>query len=115
MKPNIAMDARQAFNHALATALIAIVCALRSRPQPPDAELIYFRKGAAVQAPATIEGSHVVLAMPDGNVELARDDIRKIVPGFWPATEWDARTQEIARGRSSKHGSRPPGGPSRTA
>ena len=27
--------------------------------------------------------------MPDGKVELARDDIRKIVPGFWPATEWE--------------------------
>jgi hypothetical protein len=56
-----------------------------------EAELIYFRKGGEAQLPATIEGIRVILAMPDGKVELARDDIRKIVPGFWPATEWASR------------------------
>ncbi len=91
MKPNIPMDARQAFNHAIATALFAIVCAAVATAAA-HAELIYFPKGAAVQAPATIEGNHVLLAMPDGDVELAREDIRKLVPGFWPPNEWDART-----------------------
>jgi hypothetical protein len=57
-------------------------------------ELIYFRKGGGAQLPATVDGSRVVLDMPDGKVELARDDIRRIVPGFWPDTEWEQRRQK---------------------
>ncbi len=57
-------------------------------------ELIYFRKGGDAQLPATIEGVRVILAMPDGKVDLARDDIRKVVPGFWPATEWEPRRRQ---------------------
>jgi len=44
--------------------------------------------------PATIEGNRVVVSMPDGQVELTRDMIRKVVPGFWPAAEWPARRRE---------------------
>jgi hypothetical protein len=54
-------------------------------------ELVYFRKGGEAQVPATINGSRVILAMPAGQIELARDDIRKIVPGFWPEAEWATR------------------------
>jgi hypothetical protein len=57
-------------------------------------ELIYFRNGSTAQVPARIEGSRVVLALPDGMVELARDDVRKIVPGFWPEAEWAARREK---------------------
>jgi Protein of unknown function (DUF1570) len=59
-------------------------------------ELIYFRKGDGAQLSATIEGTRVILAMPDGKVELARDGIRKFVPGFCPATEWEPR-RRLAR------------------
>ena len=59
-------------------------------------ELIYFRKGGEAQLLATFEGTRVVLVTPDGKVELARDEIRKIVPGFWPATEWETR-RRLAR------------------
>jgi hypothetical protein len=55
------------------------------------AELIYFRRGGEAQIPAAIEAKRVVVAMPTGNLELAREDIRKFVPGFWPAGEWEAR------------------------
>ena len=67
-------------------------------PRTCRSELIYFRKGGEAQLPATIEGNRVVLAMPDGKIELARDEIRKIVPGFWPATEWDTRRQTARAG-----------------
>ena len=87
------MDPRRNLIHAIATALIGIVCAGLAVPAA-RAELIYFRKGGDAQIPATIEGNHVVLAMPDGKFELARDDIRKLVPGFWPAGEWEARLQK---------------------
>ena len=93
MKPKIPMNPRRTLNHAIETALIGIVCAGLARGAA-RAELIYFPKGSAVQAPATIEGKHVVLALPEGNVELAREDIRKLVPGFWPPNEWDARSRK---------------------
>jgi len=62
--------------------------------QPCRSELIYFRNGSGAQLPAQIEGSRVVLAMPDGKVELVRDDVRKIVRGFWPEAEWEARREK---------------------
>ena len=62
--------------------------------RPGRSDLIYFRKGGEAQLPATIEGVRVVLAMPDGKIELARDDVRQIVPGFWPATEWEPRRRQ---------------------
>jgi len=98
LEPEIPMDSRLTFNHAIATTLLGIVGAgLAGRAG--RAELVYFRKGGEAQVPATIEGKHVVLSMPDGKFELARDDIRKFMPGFWPAGEWDAR-----RGKSRELG-----------
>jgi Protein of unknown function (DUF1570) len=63
-------------------------------------DLIYFRRGGDAQLPVTIEGVRVVLAMPDGRIALARDDVRQIVPGFWPATEWETRCQQARAGGS---------------
>ena len=58
------------------------------------ADLIYFRKGGAAQIPAASEGSRVILTMPDGNVSLPSELIRKRVPGFWPEAEWNARREK---------------------
>ena len=58
-------------------------------------ELIYFRKGGEAQLPPTVDGVRIILSMPDGKVDLARDDIRKIVPGFWPATEWETKRRQV--------------------
>jgi Protein of unknown function (DUF1570) len=58
-------------------------------------ELVYFHKGGEAQLPATIEGARIVLSLPDGTVELSRDGIRKVVPGFWPASEWQTRLQQV--------------------
>jgi Protein of unknown function (DUF1570) len=61
------------------------------------ADLIYFRGGSDAQLPATSDGNRIVLILPDGKLELQREDIVKRVPGFWPADEWEARRRE-ARG-----------------
>ncbi len=61
-------------------------------------DLIYFTKGGEAQLPARVEGNRVLLSMPDGEIELSREDVRKIVPGFWPAAEWPARRQKALAG-----------------
>ncbi len=58
------------------------------------ADLVYFRQGGEAQLPVTIEGDRVTLIMPDGPVELRRDDFRAIVPGFWPEAEWETRRRK---------------------
>jgi hypothetical protein len=70
--------------------MIAIIC-IALAPRSVRAELIYFRQGGEAQLPARIEGNLVVLTIPDGEIKLARADIRKMVRGFWPQTEWDTR------------------------
>ncbi len=57
-------------------------------------DLLYFRKGGEAQLPTTVNGSRIVLGMPDGKVALLSEDLIKRVPGFWPATEWEARRRE---------------------
>jgi len=58
------------------------------------AELLYFQKGGEVQAPASIDGNRVVIELGNGNYDFLREDFRRIVPGFSPQREWDARRQE---------------------
>ncbi len=59
------------------------------------ADLIYFRKGGEAQLPTTIDGSRIVVAMPEGKFELLSEDLIKRVPGFWPATDWESRRREM--------------------
>ena len=82
---------------AILASLIGIVGLGLAMP-PSRAELIYLRKGGELQAPATIVGNRVILALPDGKVEILRDDLRKLVPGFWPAAEWEARRRQARAG-----------------
>ena len=63
------------------------------------ADLIYFNKGGDAQLPARVEGNRVLVSMPDGQVELTRENVRKIIPGFWPDAEWSARRRECAGSR----------------
>jgi Protein of unknown function (DUF1570) len=58
------------------------------------ADLLYFQKGGEVQAPASIDGDRVVIELAEGKYEFLREDFRKLVPGFTPRREWDARRQE---------------------
>jgi Protein of unknown function (DUF1570) len=67
--------------------------------RPCRSELIYFHKRGEAQLPATAEGTRIVLSLPDGKVELNRDVVRKFVPGFWPASQWDARRKQVQTSR----------------
>ncbi len=58
---------------------------------PAAADLIYFRGGGGVQLPTETAGDRVVLILPNGRLELHRDDIARRVPGFWPPDEWESR------------------------
>jgi hypothetical protein len=66
---------------------------LASLPFPARAELLYFKKGGSVQAPATFDANRVVIDLPDGRHEFLRDDFLKIVAGYSPEREWDERRQ----------------------
>jgi hypothetical protein len=93
MEPGIAMDLRPASRFAIATVVLALVGAGLAQ-RAGRADLVYFRNGGAAQLPAKIDAQHVVLTMPDATVSLARDQITKLVPGFWPVSEWAARREE---------------------
>lgn len=60
---------------------------------PAHAELLYFAKGGEVQAPARVEGARVVVEAPGGLYVFHRSDFRKIVLGYCPEREWEARRQ----------------------
>ena len=62
------------------------------------ADLVYFTKGGDAQLPAKDLGNRVLISMPDGQIDLARENVRKIVPGFWPQAEWPARRREALAG-----------------
>ena len=58
-------------------------------------DLIYFRKGGDAQVPVKTAGNRLLVSMPDGQVELSRVNVRKLIPGFWvseadcgPAAPW---------------------------
>lgn len=63
-------------------------------PRRAEADLIYFRGGGDAQLPASVEGNRILLLLPDGKLELHREDVVKRVAGFWPADEWDSRRHE---------------------
>ena len=67
---------------------------LAGLPVAARAELLYFQKGGEVQAPASIEGDRVVIEVADAKYEFLHEDFRKIVPGFTPQRDWDARRQQ---------------------
>ncbi len=62
------------------------------------ADLIYFAKGGEAQLPVTARDNRVLVSMPDGQIELSRENVRKIIPGFWPEAEWPARRGAAAAG-----------------
>jgi hypothetical protein len=89
------MDATGRLRSATAIGLFLIISQDTGLLEPTArADLIYFRKGGEAQLPATMDGNRIVLAMPDGKVELLSEDLIKRVPGFWPATEWESRRRE---------------------
>jgi hypothetical protein len=89
------MDVTRRPRRATAMALISVLMLdLGLVDRAGGAELIYPRRGGEVQLPATVAGDRVILDLPGGRVELGRAEIRKLVPGFWPGAEWEARRRQ---------------------
>lgn len=57
------------------------------------ADLLYFKKGGAVQLPCRRDGSRLILDAPGGPLTFEADDFRLIVPGGDPAAEWPSRLE----------------------
>lgn len=70
---------------ALAFALFALA------PAPARGELLYFRAGGQVQAPATVRAGEVRIETPGGAYWFLENDFRTIVPGYCPEREWIAK------------------------
>ncbi len=90
MNPGMPMNRRRSFRRVPSLSLIGLL----TLGSVACADLVYFTKGGNAQLPATVEGNRVLLSMPDGQVEVSRENIRKIIPGFWPEAEWPARIRE---------------------
>jgi Protein of unknown function (DUF1570) len=88
------MNRRPAIRQAAATCLLGFL----SLGSIIRADLVYFTKGGDAQLPARALGDRVLVSMPDGEVELARENVHKIIPGFWPLAEWPARRREALAG-----------------
>ncbi len=54
-------------------------------------ELLYFKKGGEVQAPASIAGDRVIIDLGGTKYEFLREDFRRILAGFTPEGEWGSR------------------------
>jgi hypothetical protein len=82
--------------------LVAWSCVMMGAPGAAVAELVYFTRGGQAQLPARMRGDRVVLETPDGPREFLRGDFRRIVPGFWPPAEWEARRAEAQGGSAEE-------------
>jgi hypothetical protein len=60
-------------------------------PCPARADLLYFRGGGQVQAPAIVESDRVRIETPLGTHSFRTDDFLKIVSGACPEREWGPR------------------------
>jgi hypothetical protein len=62
------------------------------------ADLLYFKNGGEIQAPAATQGELVVVELPEGRQVFHRTDFRKRVPGFDPESE---AAERLRKARSS--------------
>lgn len=60
------------------------------------ADLIYFRGGGAIQAPAADRDGSIVIEVGGASYAFSPDDLEKREPGFVPAEEWEARRALVA-------------------
>jgi hypothetical protein len=74
--------------------VLAAISVLAATLFSARADLLYFKNGGAVQAPAACDGNRVLIELPEGKHEFLRADFRKLVPGFSPEHEWDSRRQQ---------------------
>lgn len=63
---------------------------------PSRADLIYFRKGGRIQAPAVDAGGQVEIVVGGRRFAFSPEDFEKRVPGFIPAEEWEGHRKSLA-------------------
>ena len=73
--------------------LVALLGAIPTASDLARADLLYFKKGGAVQLPCRRDGSRLILDAPCGPVTFEADDFRLIVPGGDAAAEWPSRLE----------------------
>jgi len=77
----------------VARPLIALFASWLAIGGASRADLIYFRNGGAIQAPATMRGDSVVIDLVEEEYVFLPEDVAKRLPGFEPSEEWKTRRE----------------------
>lgn len=89
------------FTNGTRRSLAAIAALILACPITASrAELVYFAKGGQAQVAATVEGERVIVNTPAGEFEFLKSDFKSIVPGNWPAREWESRKAAALAGNA---------------
>ena len=80
-----------------ATALLLAAFPFASRGR---AELLYFKAGGRLQAPASVQGGLVDIDTGFGHAVFRESDFLRIVPGFNPEAEWPSRRAVALQGKA---------------
>jgi Protein of unknown function (DUF1570) len=80
-----------------ATALLLAAFPFASRGR---AELLYFKAGGRLQAPASVQGGLVDIDTGFGHAVFRESDFSRIVPGFNPEAEWPSRRAVALQGKA---------------
>lgn len=76
--------------------LVAVLILLRAAPAWAD--LVYFARGGEAQVPVQRDGATFKVMIPGRSYTFTKADLRKVVPGFWPEHEWEARKARALAG-----------------
>jgi len=89
------MPARRARNSGLSETFrglfLPLVLALAALCPDSRADLIYFKGGGAVQAPAVEQDGSIIIEVAGASYAFLPDDLEKREPGFIPEEEWAER------------------------
>lgn len=88
----------RSLSHRLRLAGLFALFAAGSRA-PARADLLYFERGGAVQAPATVSGELVRVSSAARTYEFRKSDFKRIVPGFDEQAEARQAVQEALAGQ----------------
>lgn len=83
------------------TTTLAVTVALTAASSRARADLLYFKGGGRVEAPATVEQGRVTVTTPSRTYQFREQDFVKIVPRPDPARDWPARRDAALKGPAS--------------
>ena len=76
----------------------AVLLAMMANIAPCRAELLYFKAGGRIQAPATVRDGLVHIDTGFGPAVFRESDFLRIVPGYNPEAEWPSRRAVAMKG-----------------